>query len=244
MRFSALLLAVCVYAVQLAATAPATLADAALDQASGGRVRLAEATGTLWSGAGKLQILDARRRTGSVKTLAWRLLPASLFHGRADVEFATDEDLFTVAVFPSHIEANDVRLTLPVAALGLIVPNIAPLEPTGELLLHAAHLSMSPGALRGSATLLWRSAGSALSPVSPLGDYEIDAQADGDSGKAVLKTVSGPLRLEGRGSWTPGRAPSLLVTARVEPRYREQMQPFLRLVAVDRGDGSFELNAR
>jgi len=44
--------------------APATLIDARLERASDGRLRLAEASGTLWSGAGQIEMRDRMRRSG------------------------------------------------------------------------------------------------------------------------------------------------------------------------------------
>lgn len=235
-----LLIAACTYAAQLLVTAPATLADAALDRWSAGRLRLAEAAGTVWSGSGQLEFLDARGRTGAAKPIAWRLRAASLLRGRAEVEFTADDAPFTVTFFPSRIEASNVRFSLPAGALGLVVPNFMPIEPTGNVLLDVPRLSIG-NEVHGSATLLWSGAGSALAPVSPLGDYQLEVRAQGRSASAVLKTVRGLLSLDGRVSWTLGRAPSLSITARVQSQYREQLQPLLRLIAVDRGDGSFQL---
>ena len=75
--------------------------------------RLAEAEGTVWSGAGKLEFLDARGRTGAAKPVAWRLRPVTLLRGRAELEFFAGDAPFTVVAFPTHIEASDVRLALP-----------------------------------------------------------------------------------------------------------------------------------
>ncbi len=236
-----LLIAVCTYAVQLLLTAPAGFTDGALERWSGGRLRMAEAAGSIWSGSGRLEFLDARGRTGAAKPLAWRLRPASLLRGRADIEFTIDDAPFTVRIFPRHIEARDVRFSLPAGALGLAVPNLTPLEPTGNVLLEAPRLSIG-NEVHGSASVLWSGAGSTLSPVSPLGDYEVQLRAEGRSASAELKTRRGILSLEGRGSWNFGGPPSLSITARVPPQYREALQPLLRLIAVDRGDGSFDMN--
>ncbi len=237
-----LLVGVCTFAALLLVTAPATLVDSALGQWSSGRMRLAEATGTVWSGAGTLEFLDARGRSGAQKPLAWRLHPASLLRGRAELEFSAGDAPFTISVFLSHVEASDVHLTLPAAALGLAVPNLTPLEPTGNVMLDAARLSMAERDVHGNATMQWTSAGSTVAPVSPLGDYELQLHAEGRVANAVLKTERGILMLDGRGSWNVGGPPAMVITARVQPQYRLVLQPLLRLIALDRGDGSFELN--
>ena len=87
----------------------------------------------------------------------------------------------------------------------------------------------------------WRSAGSALTPVSPLGDYEL--RLDGGSGglSASLRTLKGPLYLEGKGLPANNGPPTFSATARVDPQLLPQLAPFLRLIAIERGEGVFEL---
>jgi general secretion pathway protein N len=95
----------------------------------------------------------------------------------------------------------------------------------------------------GAATLKWRAAGSALTPISPLGDYEVHFKAVGPAVHAALRTLEGPLQLEGKGTWSNGAPPSFLVTARVPAQHQEQLAPLLGLIAVERGAGRFELSS-
>ena len=74
-RWSLLAIGLGAYALALIATAPATLMDAGLQRASDGRLRLAEAQGTLWSGTGQIEIRDTGGRTGVAKNFAWRVAP-------------------------------------------------------------------------------------------------------------------------------------------------------------------------
>lgn len=234
------------YALALIATAPATLADAGLQRASHGRLRLAEAQGTLWSGSGQIEIRDTGGRTGVAKRLAWRLRPGALLRARLayEVELDPGHRPFPVTIFWSRIELVNADIRLPAAALGLGVPKLAPLELTGEVQLQVSSLSIGRSATRGSATLQWRAAGSALSPVSPLGDYELRLEGEGPAVRATLHTLQGPLRLDGKGSWTHGDSPAFLAMARVPPQHQQQLAPLLRLIAVERGNGSFELQLK
>jgi general secretion pathway protein N len=95
--------------------------------------------------------------------------------------------------------------------------------------------------MEGNATLQWLAAGSTLTPISPLGDYEVRLDGEGTRVHAFLRTLSGPLQLEGKGSWTHGANPAFLAMASVDPQHRQQLAPLLRLIAVERGQGSFEL---
>ncbi|MGH8768079.1 MAG: type II secretion system protein N [Burkholderiales bacterium] len=242
-RWSLLAIGLGAYALALIATAPATLVDAGLQRASHGRLRLAEAQGTLWSGSGQIEIRDAGGRIGVAKSLAWRFLPESLLRGRLVCEVELDQSArrFPVTISLSRIEIANAEISLPATVLGLGVPKLAPLGLTGDVRLRVASLSIERKEMQGNATLQWRDAGSVLTPISPLGDYELRLDGEGATVHAYLRTIQGPLRLEGKGSWANGNHPVFLATARVPAQHQQQLAPLLRLIAVERGEGSFEL---
>lgn len=231
-----------VYALALVATAPATLLDARLRDASEGRLRLAQARGTLWSGAGHLEIRDERGRAGLAKPVAWRLRPAGLLRARLAYEVALDPGSrpFPVALHGSRIEVADADIGLPAAALGQLMPKLATLGLSGDLALQVPRLSFGRGATHGSASVQWRHAGSGLSPVAPLGDYELRIQADGPTVRTTLTTLQGPLQLDGQGAWASGRPAEFVASARVPAELYPRMAPFLQLISVERADRSFE----
>lgn len=231
------------YAVALAAMLPATLADTALRSASDGRLRVTGAHGTLWSGAGQLEMRDTHGGAGFAKRLAWRVQPAALLRGRLAYAFSLDDvgRPFKVSVSWSRFTIEDAALRLPAAALGLGLPTLAPLGLSGDLHLRIPQFSFEDGAARGSAALQWQSAASALSPVSPLGDYELQLVGEGRAVHATLHTRQGPLQLDGQGVWTRGARPVFLATAQMPPEVRARLAPFLRLIAVERQDGIFEM---
>jgi general secretion pathway protein N len=244
------------YILGLLVAAPASLQDAALNKASDGRLRLAEAQGSLWSGSGQFEIRDAGARTdgGSVdagktiiaKSLAWRFRPAYLLRGqlRAEIRLDQRDKPFIVTASLSGIEVEDADIELPARALILGVPKLAALGLTGDMALRVAHLSVGHQGMQGNATLEWRSAGSVLTRVSPLGDYELRLEGEGAALHASLRTLKGPLQLDGQGSWPYGNNPVFLATARMLPQHVEQLAPLLRLIAIERGDGSFVLQLK
>ena len=245
MRWTAPALGLGAFAAALIAFAPATLVDARLERASGGRLRLAEAQGSLWSGAGWIEIRDAHGRAGVARRLAWRVLPGSLLRARlvAEVELDQAARPFPVTISLSRIEIADAGISVPAAVLGLGMPRIAPLRLTGDVLVDIPRLSVGRGRMDGDATLKWRAAGSALAPIAPLGDYEVRFKAVGPAVHVALRTLEGPLQLDGKGTWSNGAPPSFLVTALVPPQHREQLAPLLGLIAVERGAGRFELSS-
>jgi hypothetical protein len=124
------------------------------------------------------------------------------------------------------------------------MPKLAPFRLTGDVLLSIPRFSVERGRMDGDATLRWRAAGSALTRIAPLGDYEVRLKAAGAVAQAVLSTREGPLQLDGKASWSLGTAPSFLATASVLPQHQDQLAPLFRLVAVERGAGLFELSSR
>jgi general secretion pathway protein N len=233
------------YVVALAALAPATLIDARLQRMGEGTLRLAEARGSLWSGTGWIEARDAHGKAGIARRLAWRVLPESLLRGRlvAEVELDQAARPFPVTMSLSRLDIGALRVRLPAAALGLGMPRLAPLRLTGDVLVDVAHLSFARGRTDGAATLQWRAAGSSMTPVSPLGDYEVRISADGPAVRAALSTLEGPLQLEGSGTWTHGAPPDFIVMARVAAAQQAQLAPLLRLIAIERGAGQFEVSS-
>jgi general secretion pathway protein N len=245
MRWGLLASGACAYAAALVALAPATLLDAQLQRVTEGRLRLAEARGSLWSGEGWVEVRDTDGKVGVARRLAWRVLPESLLRARlvAEVELDQAAKPFTLSLSPSRLHVAGADIQLPAMALALGLPRLAPFRLSGELLVSIADLAIERGGAHGSATLHWRGAGSALTPIAPLGDYEVRIKAVGPAVHAVLSTLAGPLQLEGKGTWANGAAPSFLAMARVAPQHQEELAPLLRLIAIERTAGSFELSS-
>ena len=234
------------YALGLIATAPASLIDAGLQQLSEGRLRLAEAHGTLWSGTGEIELRDRMHRSGIAKSITWRVLPAYFLRGQLRCEVGLDlaPKRFPVTISLAGVEVADAEVNLPAAALGLAIPKLAPLGLSGDVLLHIARVSFGRSTIRGAATLQWRGAGSAYTRVSPLGDYELRFEGEGAAARASLRTLQGPIQLDGQGSWTSGGNPAFLGSARIPPEHLQQLAPLMRMIALERGEGSFELQLK
>lgn len=234
------------YALGLVASAPASLVAASLTQASEGRLHLTDARGKLWSGSGQLEMRDRMQKTAVAKSIAWRVQPWYLLRGQLRIEVLLDQapKPFPVTLSLSQIELEDADIKLPAAALGLGEPKLAPLGLTGDVQLHLTQLALGPQSIKGKALLQWRGAGSAYTRVSPLGDYELRLDAEGSTVRVSLRTLQGPLQLDGQGSWTSGARPAFLGNARIAPEQRQQLAPLMRMIALERGDGSFELQLK
>jgi general secretion pathway protein N len=237
-----------IYLLGLLATAPPTLFDAALERISDGKVRLVEATGSLWSGAGQIELRDAGGHSGLSKRVAWRLLPESLLRGHLIAAIQTDPTTrpfpLTLALSPTRIELADADIRLPATPLSLFVARLAPLGLSGDIALHIGNLSIEREQALGKVTLQLRNAGSPLSPVAPLGDYEFNFDGEGGTVRVLLRTIRGPLQLDGKGSWANGQNAGFRAIARIPAQHEQQLAPLLRLIAQERGAGNFELEIK
>jgi general secretion pathway protein N len=234
------------YVVVLLAIAPATLLDAIAGRMSGGMFRVAAARGTIWSGSGELQLLDVNRQAAMSRKFTWRISPLSALAGRLDCEIALDSGAtrFPLILTPGRIELTNADVTLPAAILGIAEPNLAPFEFGGELQLHVTELAIARARWDANATVVWRAASVGRGTMPPLGDYELRIAPVANGNEVQLRTLGGPLALEGSGTWPHGARPAFNATARVLPQYREQLEPLLRMIAYDRGAGNYELILR
>lgn len=235
--------ALCLYTVCLLALAPATLFDVALKRATNGRVRLPEAHGSLWVGKGQLELRDPGGHTGVGTAMRWTFLPSSLLHGRLGFALAIGDASapFPVSLSPFGLELSNADFMLPASALGIATPRMALLEPTGDLHVRIPTLTLRGDVFSGDGVVDWVSAGSALTPVAPLGDYQLRFAGTSRGLHATLRTISGPLRLDGGASRTDDQPLALFATARVDVQHQEQLAPFLRLIAIQRSAGIYEL---
>ena len=225
------------------AIAPATLVDLIAQRASGGTLRVAAAHGTMWAGAGELQALDPNHQAVVSRKFAWRISPASVLFGRLVCEIALDSGAtrFPVTLTPGRIELANADLALPAAILAIAEPKLAPFEFGGELQVHIIDLSIARARWDANATVIWRAARVGHGSMPPLGDYELRIAPAANGASIQLRTLGGPLELQGSGAWPHGARPAFNATARVLPQYREQLEPLLRMIAYDRGAGNYEL---
>jgi general secretion pathway protein N len=246
-RWTLLVIGSTVYVSTLIAMAPATLVDAGLQHLSHGQLQLAEARGTLWCGAGQLEILDMKTKTGIARAISWNLVSSSLLRGKMVYRIGIDQhsqnpavNVFLVTLSRSDVVLENMEINLPVAVLGMVIPKLAALELGGDMHITMPRLSIAQNSLEGNATLQWHSTRSALLPISPIGDYELSITGRGSTAQATLHTLQGPLQLDGEGLWMKGHSARFFATAHIPPSLYSQLAPFLRLVAVEQSDGSFK----
>jgi hypothetical protein len=217
-RFAAvvLLLALC-----LAMRLPGSLADAALDRASDGALRLAQAQGSLWRGSGALMVIDpVTQRWQAWQQLEWKTDFSRLWRGTIGWHFASGGGpLADVEIGPGGIRLAKLQLRGPARFFLERIPNAL-----GRAGWEGDVAVDSPGwqcswSLRcdGSAELRWYGASSELLQKLRLGDYRVAVAGRGGEITAHIDTLSGEIDVVGDGRWSPGGTPSFNGTLRGDP---------------------------
>lgn len=233
--------------VAVVAFAPASLADWGLRQATAGRLALAETQGRVWQGSGRLVLIDVNDRTVDRATLAgvavpgrvrWAVRMLPLFVGVVDARLTiegTGEPVRLTGSF-SEVRIGAGSLSLPAVDLSRLGSPWNTIRPAGALSIRWDGLTLREGSFDGRADIELRDMASALTPVRPLGSYKIAVVGEGASAKLDISTLSGPLLLEGNGTWTARRGVNFSALASAEERERARLQSLLSLMGQRQGD--------
>lgn len=208
-----------------AALAPAQWAAGAVRTATGGRVDLAETSGSLWNGQATV-VLASGSAPGSSRAslperLHWRLSPWALLVGTVDLTLTHPSALtqpLAVRVSPgSPTVIGATTLRLPAALLTGLGAPWNTVRPGGMLAITWSRLQFERGRMQGDVSGEWQFAASTLTPVSPFGHYRLTAQGGYPGTQLQLQTISGPLELLGSGTIAEGGRLRFEGTARAEP---------------------------
>lgn len=204
-----LLIFLAAFLVTLAIMAPASLASGWVARATGGRLLLAGARGTVWHGSATPVVQLEHEAPLRLGRMAWSLSLRRLWRGELLLDLSANSAPNTpqmeIALSPRRIELRHLALDLPAAAMGGLDPMLQAMGFQGRLAISAERLVVAGnGTVSGSAVAKWQEAGSTLSPVNPFGDYRLNLTGAGNKINIALATVSGDLRLKGQGAWQGG----------------------------------------
>lgn len=216
MRSVFVLLAFAVLALALVARAPATLLDARVEALSVGRVRLADAGGTVWNGSGELRTVPADLAV----PVAWHVDAAALVVGRLSGTMSiSNGPPATFSVNSREFEVRDLKLTLPAQTL-LRVAGVPPIASAGGRVdVNIASLSRRADRLEGGVGIRWNAAtlsALSISPALALGDVSLDGLGEAGALVGTISNSGGDVELTGSASL--GADASASIRASVRPR--------------------------
>jgi general secretion pathway protein N len=230
---------------------PATWLASLLEMQTAGRLTLGDAQGTLWRGSAFIGAAPGGNEPVSPLLpgrFVWRLSPAVLL-GRVDAELENAAALSQpVNVTGSwHLwQVSPAAITLPAERLSALGAPLNTIQPTGQMRLswQLLQLKQQKGNIEvsGSMNLEMNDITSRLSPIKPLGSYDLafdwqELQAD-----VMLKTVKGPLLLNGSGKISNGRL-KFSGKAEAEAGQEEKLANLLNLLGQRRMQGGKEIIA-
>jgi general secretion pathway protein N len=193
---------------------PAAWLGPMIERQTGGRLTLGDAQGTLWRGSAFLG--GAPGAGGAVTPLlpgrfSWQLSPLVLFgHVSAQLEnpLALSQPIRLEGNW-SQWQVSPAELMLPAEGLSGLGAPLNTLAPSGVMRLSwsALELVRQPQmvAVNGRTVLKLSDMGSRMSPVKPLGSYEVAMDWQGQQARLNLSTVRGALLLTGNGTLDRGR---------------------------------------
>jgi general secretion pathway protein N len=208
--------------VGLLTFAPATWLARGLHSASGQRLLLADAQGSVWRGSAVAVLQggpDSQDAAALPGRLHWSISPnwsgltltlrqACCLQGDVSLRITPAWQGFTLSL-PAHADGLGQWPAQWLAGLG------APwntLQLGGQLRLATSGFTLQTVAgrarLNGALDLQLLGARSRVSPVDPLGSYRLSVRSDsqnGESAALTLDTIDGALRLTGSGQWTGSR---------------------------------------
>jgi general secretion pathway protein N len=210
--------------IALAAMAPAALLDARIAALSDGRMRIANAAGTIWNGSGELVLLPA----GTRRPLFWRLDAWPLLRGeiRGTIAGAEGAPGAALTYGRDRFELRGLDLSLPAESL-LRAATAAktPLGVGGNVFMRVDRLLQVPEALDAQLTVQWRDAsvpGPRTDARIALGDVRLDLNGRGVELSGPVQNTGGDVEITGQLAIAAAGASRLDATLRPRSTDRER----------------------
>jgi len=209
-----LVLGLVAIALTLFAFLPAAWLSPLIEKQTGGRIALGDAQGTVWDGSafiGGAPGLNEPVTPLLPGRFSWHLSPVILL-GQLDAELENPLSLSqTVKLTGSWHEwqLSPAAIVLPAERLAGLGAPLNTIQPSGQMRLSWTPLQLAHDGnnieLTGAMLLEMTDIASRLSPIKPLGAYNVALDWRGRDAQMTLKTVEGPMLLSGSGMLTDGR---------------------------------------
>ena len=222
-----------------------------VEQQTGGRLTLGDAHGTLWRGSAFIG--GAASGNEALTPLLpgrfeWHLSPMILL-GSVDAKLENSAALSQpVSITGSwhQWQVSGAAISLPAERLAALGAPLNTVQPSGLMRLswEPLQLTQQNGQMEilGAMTLEIVDVASRLSPVTPLGSYNIGLEWRGTQAAVMLKTLHGPMLLSGSGEINNGRL-QFSGTARAEAGQEQRLGNFLNLLGQRSKEGDTDVIA-
>lgn len=236
-------------AVSIIVTAPAWCMASVVAYASQGRVEMDRTEGSFWTG--KAAYITYQFKDGSGRRLenfTWDVLPIYLLRGELAARISLADSDCTlnaiIGVRGSRPFASDAQVSFPAPLARSVAPLLDLWSPGGVVRIDAGRIRLNPLQLTEPARARWQGATLTLSPVAPLGDYDLSITPRGDQLAVNLQTTSGALLVSGSGEYTLQSGGEFRGKARAAPGFEEQLGPLLEIMGRPEGNGSVAVQVK
>lgn len=181
-----------------AAFAPATLVDRRLAAATGGKLRIVDAEGTVWSGRGALADATGAWRLPLAWTVDATALARGALAGALTPPSGASSPSGTFDLASAGVTLRDLRIEVPAGALASVLPARIPVALGGTLTVTTAEFAAGADAYRGGINARWRDARAVVGgTVANLG--AVDLALAPQDGRLAGRLISsgGDLRIDG-----------------------------------------------
>ncbi|MFD2270483.1 type II secretion system protein N [Undibacterium arcticum] len=216
-----------------------------LEAQTAGRLTLGDVQGTIWRGSAFIG--GAPSGKGPVTPLLpgrfdWRISPLLLL-GQVDLQLDNPSAFarpLSITGSWSQWQVSADAITLPAERLAGLGAPLNTLAPSGQMKLSwgALQLTRQDRTLDvvGAMTMDLSNIASRLSPIKPLGAYQMTIDWRGQHASLALKTIKGPLLLSGTGALRNGRL-QFSGKAEAEAGQQETLANLLNLLGQRRKEG-------
>lgn len=230
---------------------PAAWMAPIVEKQTAGRLTLGDAQGSLWSGSAFIGGAPSARDPVTPLLpgrFAWKLSP-SLLVGRVDAQVSNPEALskaVTVTGSWSEWEVSPSSVMLPAERLAGLGAPLNTIQPSGQMQLTWNTLQLVRQSnkldVMGHMNLEMNDIASRLSPIKPLGAYNLSFEWRGQQAPVTLTTKKGPLILNGAGTIANGRL-RFSGTAEAQAGQEERLANLLNLLGQRRKVGGKDVIA-
>ncbi len=193
---------------------PAAYLAPLIEAQTQGKFTLGDAQGTVWRGSAFLG--SAPGKNSAITPLlpgrfAWRISPLVLL-GSVDVSVANAQALSNALHITGtwrELQISAAAIDLPAERLSSLGAPLNTIQPSGQMRLswQPLQIALAQDAphITGQMDLSMQDIASRLSPIKPLGAYNLHLTWQGTRAEAKLTTKKGPMLLDGAGTINNGR---------------------------------------
>ena len=244
----------------LAKFAPATIVAQYVASKTANTILLTNAQGTIWDGNAELAINPDQAQIQEVNQplvigqIEWNIKGSSLFLGELKIEFnwnKVESGLLTLS--RSNMFLDKLSFDLPANTITTLVPSLSIAQLGGQLHISSPNFSISNlnksninPKFSGQILLDWQQASSPLSPINPLGRYQVHMNGVNEQIAITVATLNGPLILEGEGTLSHENGLQFNANASAVNSQKQSLTPLLHVLGneTNLGSGFYKIHIR